>query len=243
MSDPSTEPVIEPPATEPAAAEPAAEPAATEPATAPAAAEPAAAEPAASEPATTEPAASEPAATEPAATEPAAAASAPSEPAATEPAPAPAPARTPGITYTASPSTASLTDTFYSLQSLTPDAGSASLSDLSTDNYPEDRVPLKDPNGYDLPNPANQVIFKNQPVSWWIESINNGSIVYTPISNTVNWSYYDSSKNQYQILFAISSYMIPNRTGTVSRDPDTRLTTIVLQDNGVFNMTQTHMMF
>jgi hypothetical protein len=157
--------------------------------------------------------------------------------------PAPAPARTPGITYIASPSTASLTDTFYSLQSLTPDAGSASLSDLSTDNYPEDRVPLKDPNGYDLPNPANQVIFKNQPVSWWIESINNGSIVYTPISNTVNWSYYDSSKNQYQILFAISSYMIPNRTGTVSRDPDTRLTTIVLQDNGVFNMTQTHMMF
>jgi hypothetical protein len=117
------------------------------------------------------------------------------------------------------------------------------VSDLSTDNYPADRVPLQDPNGYDLPNPANQVIFKNQPVSWWIENINNGSIVYTPVSNTVNWSYYDSSKNQYHILFAISFYMIPNRTGTVSRDADTRLTTIVLQDNGVFNLSQTYMMF
>ena len=146
------------------------------------------------------------------------------------------------IAYTASPSKTSLTETFYSLQSLTPDEGSSSINDLSTDNYPADRVPLKDPNGYDMPNPANQVIFKNQPISWWIDCINTGSIDYTPVSNTVNWSYIDSSGTKYHILYAISTYMIPNRTGTMNIDPTTRVTTVVLQDNGVFNMTKTHAM-
>jgi hypothetical protein len=141
------------------------------------------------------------------------------------------------ISYTASPSTAAATDTFYSLKALTPDAGS-SLSDLSS-NYPEDRFPLKDLNGYDLPNPTNQVIFKNQPVSWWIEGINNGSIVYTPVSNTVNWSY-TVGDAQYHILFEISAFMIPNRTKAVDRNLSTGITTVVLEDNGVLNLTQSY---
>ena len=94
-------------------------------------------------------------------------------------------------------------------------------------------------NGYDLPNPANQVIFKNQPVSWWIEGINAGTIVYTPVSNTVNWSYV-VGETQYHILFETSSYMIPNRSDRVDRDPTTKMTTVVLQNNGVFNMTQSY---
>ena len=143
------------------------------------------------------------------------------------------------ITYTASASTANATDTYYSLNSLTPDAGSANAADLSTDNYHADRVPLTDVNGYDMPNPANQVIFKNQPVSWWIDAINAGSIRYTPISNTVNWSYFDSDSNQYQILYAVSTYMIPNRTASMDDNRETMVTTIVFHDNQVMNMSQT----
>jgi hypothetical protein len=143
------------------------------------------------------------------------------------------------ITYTASPSTAAATDTFYSLKGLTPDAVS-SIADLSPTNYPEDRFPLKDPNGYDLPNPANQVIFKNQPVSWWIEGINNGSILYTPVSNTVNWSY-TAGDIQYHMFIEISTFMIPNTTDTVTRDSETGTTTVVLKDNGIFNLSQTYM--
>ena len=146
------------------------------------------------------------------------------------------------ITYTATSSTAPATATFYSLKGLNPDAGSSSLSDLSTDNYPANRVPLKDLNGYDLPNPANQIIFKNQAVSWWIEMINTGKVVYTPISNTVNWSYVDG-ETKYHILFEISSFMIPNRSKTMTRDDATRVTTVVMEDNGVFSLTQSYQGF
>jgi hypothetical protein len=146
------------------------------------------------------------------------------------------------ISYTATPSTAAPTDTFYSLKGLTPDAGSLSISDLSTDNYPADRVPLKDPNGYDMPNPANQIIFKNQPVSWWIDGINGGKIVYTPVSNTVNWSYIDG-ETKYHILFEISFFMIPNRSKGMDRDETTKLTMVVMEDNGVFNLSQSYQGF
>lgn len=143
------------------------------------------------------------------------------------------------ISYTASPSTAAETETYYTLKNLTPEAGSSSITDLSTDNYPPDRFPLKDVNGYDMPNSANQVIFRNQPVSWWISGINSKSIVYTPVSNTVNWSYV-SGGTQYHILLEISLFMIPNMTDTVNRDIDTKMTTVVLKDNGIFNMTQSY---
>lgn len=146
------------------------------------------------------------------------------------------------ITYTASPSTTAQTETYYTLKNLTPDSGSSSIADLSADNYPPDRIPLKDANGYDMPNPANQVIFRNQPVSWWISGINSGSIVYTPVSNTVNWSYVEG-ETQYHILFETSSFMIPNRTDKVERDPATKMTTVKLVDNGVFSLTQTYQGF
>lgn len=143
------------------------------------------------------------------------------------------------ISYTATPSTAAETETYYTLKNLTPEEGSSSIADLSTDNYPPDRIPLKDANGYDMPNPANQIIFKNQPVSWWISGINSKSIVYTPVSNTVNWSYV-SGGTKYHILVEISLFMIPNRTDTVIRDRETKTSTVVLADNGVFNMSQTY---
>ena len=92
-----------------------------------------------------------------------------------------------------------------------------------------------------MPNPANQVFFKNQPVSWWIDGINAGNILYTPISNTVNWSFVDSG-NKYHILYEVSSYMLPARTTSVQRDEAAKLTTVVYEDNGILNMTQTHTM-
>ena len=141
------------------------------------------------------------------------------------------------ITYTASPSTANATDTFYTLKGLAPEAS----PELSAENYPADRIPLKDVNGYDLPNPGNQVFFKNQPVSWWIDGITAGKIRYTPISNTVNWSFFDSG-NQYHILYELSSYMIPARTKSVDRDDGEKLTTVVYEDNNIMNMTQTYTM-
>jgi hypothetical protein len=141
------------------------------------------------------------------------------------------------ITYSASPSTANATDTFYTLKGLVAET----YTDLSADNYPADRIPLKDVNGYDLPNPGNQVFFKNQPVSWWINGITAGKIRYTPISNTVNWSFFDSG-NQYHILYELSLYMIPARTKSVQRDDGANLTTVVYEDNGIMNMTQKYTM-
>ena len=141
------------------------------------------------------------------------------------------------VSYMATPSTAAQTETFYTLKQLTPDAGSASVTDLSTDNYPADRVPLTDAHGADMPNPANQVIFKHQPVSWWIAEINAGSIVYTPISNTVNWSY-SHEKHEYHIAIEISNLILPNRTASVTPGAKMWDSTVVLEDNGVLNMTQ-----
>jgi len=142
------------------------------------------------------------------------------------------------ITYSATPSSSPLTATFYSLKGLTPEEGS-SLSGLSADNYPADRVPLTDINGYNMPNPKNQIIFKNQPISWWIDSINSGLIKYTPVSNTVNWSYVDG-ETTYHILFETSSFMIPNRIGSVDTNQVTGVSSVVLQDNTVMNLTQTY---
>ena len=143
------------------------------------------------------------------------------------------------ITYAATPSTAQATDTFYTLKGLVADTSATDISMLSTVNYPPDRVPLQDAAGYDLPNPTNQVIFKNQPVSWWIAMINTGSIKYTPVSNTVNWAYVDAESNVIHIHIDISMFMIPNKTDKVDRNRETKVTTITLQDNGVMNMSQT----
>ena len=144
------------------------------------------------------------------------------------------------ITYAASPSTAQATDTFYSLKGLVADTSATDVSMLSTVNYPPDRFPLQDAAGYDLPNPTNQIIFKNQPVSWWIAMINAGSIKYTPVSNTVNWAYVDAEANSIHIHIDISMAMIPNKTDKVDRNPETKVTTVKLQDNGVMNMTQSY---
>jgi hypothetical protein len=147
------------------------------------------------------------------------------------------------ITYTATPSTAQPTDTFYTLKSLAPESADADVANLSTDNYPPDRVPAQDAAGYNLPNPANQIIFKNQPVSWWIDGLNSGSVSYTPVSNRVNWAYVDAQSNAIHMDVDITNTIIPNKTATAERNEQTHAMTMILVDNGVMNLTQTYNMF
>jgi hypothetical protein len=59
----------------------------------------------------------------------------------------------------------------------------------------------------------NQQIFMNQPMSWWVECLNNSSIGYTPISGEINWSF-----GQYPIYRTVTDLIIPNRNVTVTHD-------------------------
>ncbi len=87
----------------------------------------------------------------------------------------------------------------------TPVTGSSDLKNLST---------VSDINS---PNKANQLVFMNQPLSWWVSSLQSGAVYYTPYSNKVNWSYKDPSGSIYHIDIGISDLIIPNRTASVER--------------------------
>lgn len=69
------------------------------------------------------------------------------------------------------------------------------------------------------PTKENQVIFMNQPLSWWVASLNSGVIKYTPIGNDVNWSYIPSSgAGPVHISMTVSNLIIPNKTKKVDRN-------------------------
>ena len=130
------------------------------------------------------------------------------------------------ITYIASLSPVSKnTDTYNIITKSSADPSNNLITNLSTINYPPDQNPLKDDRGTLLPNTANQNIFKNQPLSWWIDNLNSGNIQYRPISNTVNWAF-----NEIYILFDITKLIIPNKTNKVEKNPD-NTTTMTFQDN------------
>jgi hypothetical protein len=105
------------------------------------------------------------------------------------------------------------TKTLFALTNVTP-SGNSDLSTLSTNNYPV--------SGVNTPNNENQLVFKHQPLSWWLTSLNSGAVKYTPVSNHVNWAYYDSNKNAYHISIEVSNLLIPNRTASVKRTEDPR---------------------
>jgi len=90
-------------------------------------------------------------------------------------------------------------------------AGSSDLSSLSSVNYPTE--------GVSVPNTANQSVFKNQPLSWWVASLNSGVVKYTPVSSDVNWSYTDSNTKAIHISMEISNLLIPNKSSNTSRAP------------------------
>ena len=89
-------------------------------------------------------------------------------------------------------------------------SGSSDLATLSTTNYLVA--------GDEMPNPVNQEVFMNQPLSWWLASLNSGVVKYTPVSNYVNWAYVDANKHVYHISITISNLLIPNKTSEVTRN-------------------------
>lgn len=109
------------------------------------------------------------------------------------------------------------TVTLNSLTETTPTT--MTLADLSTNNYPSS-VPNNSP-----PNSDNQLIFMNQPMTWWVENLNTpASIAYAPVSNYVNWAYTGDS-NVYHIGMPISDYLIPNSIASSTVDPVTKVMT------------------
>lgn len=83
--------------------------------------------------------------------------------------------------------------------------------------------------GETAPNPANQLVFKNQPLSWWLASLNSGAVKYTPVSNDVNWSFVNSSNNNIHISIEISNLLIPNKTASVERNPGSMTSKITFE--------------
>ena len=100
-------------------------------------------------------------------------------------------------------------------------SGSSNLASLSTVN---NLVA-----GETAPNPANQLVFKNQPLSWWLASLNSGAVKYTPVSNDVNWSFVNSSNNNIHISIEISNLLIPNKTASVERNPGSMTSKITFE--------------
>lgn len=142
------------------------------------------------------------------------------------------------VTYSCSLSTKNVaTATFNTITSSIPDAVNKDISNLSIDNYPSGQNPSHDENGYLLPNATNQAIFKNQPLSWWIASLNNKSIQYRPVSNTVNWTFINSASKDIHILFDITKIIIPNKTKSIQKNEETNIITTTFEDNDCILMT------
>jgi hypothetical protein len=84
---------------------------------------------------------------------------------------------------------------------------------------------------------VNQLVFMNQPMSWWMDGLNNSTIRYTPLNNEVNWSYVDGTGQFFEIGLPISDLIIPNTTGTCTPDFGTKIVTCISQPK--FGMTKT----
>lgn len=123
------------------------------------------------------------------------------------------------------------TMTFFQLSN-TDSSGSSNLSTLSTINYPV-------ANGCKL-NPENQVVFKNQPLSWWLASLNSGAVKYTPVSSDVNWVYIDEKNNSIHISMEISNLLIPNKTSHLEKAPGSMSSSIIFEAKFGLSRTDTH---
>ena len=146
-------------------------------------------------------------------------------------------------TYEASLSSSANADSTYNTITESSPGPSADPSMLSTENYPSDNVPLMDSSGlYKMPNTANQEIFKNLPLSWWVSSINAKAVQYRPVSNTVNWAYVTADGNDVHILYDITTVIIPNTTESAVTDNASGMMTLTLKDNNCICMKQTMVM-
>jgi hypothetical protein len=84
------------------------------------------------------------------------------------------------------------------------------IDSLSIENYSEPFKNPLNPNDSPIkPNSQNQLIFMNQPMSWWLENLNSGAIYYFPYTNYVNWAYKKVS-DEIHIDVEITNLIIPN---------------------------------
>jgi hypothetical protein len=116
----------------------------------------------------------------------------------------------------------------------TTGSGSSDLATLSTTNYLVA--------GDEMPNPVNQEVFMNQPLSWWLASLNSGVVKYTPVSNYVNWAYVDAKKNVYHISITISNLLIPNKTAGVTRNSNSMNSVVTFEPKLGLSRVDTHSM-
>jgi len=113
------------------------------------------------------------------------------------------------------------------------------LATLSKVNY-EGAQPA--PNAPVKPNADNQLVFMNQPMSWWLENLNSGAVHYLPLSNYVNWGFKDVSGSVYHIDMEISNLLMPNRMANSTRDPTKNEMTIVFEPKHGMGRTDVHTM-
>ena len=103
-----------------------------------------------------------------------------------------------------------LTTTLNILTNITTTGLCPTFDSLSVENYTEPFKNPSDPNDSPIkPNSQNQLIFMNQPVSWWLENLNSGAIYYFPFTNHVNWAYKKVSA-EIHIDVEITNLIIPN---------------------------------
>jgi hypothetical protein len=112
-----------------------------------------------------------------------------------------------------------------------PKEGSSDLSTLSTNNLPTSNS---------TPNQDNQRVFMNQPLSWWISELNSGKIKYTPVSNSVNWSYENASGSIFYIDRSVTNTIIPNKTKSVEQVPNEKKTVIIYEPKYGVNRRDTY---
>lgn len=89
-----------------------------------------------------------------------------------------------------------------------------------------------------VPYGANQEIFKNLSLGWWVQGLNMGTVQYRPVSNEVNWAFVNSDGKDVNIAKEITDVIIPNRTANVIRDAETKTMRWTLEDNGCLLMTR-----
>ena len=94
-----------------------------------------------------------------------------------------------------------------------------------------------------VPYGANQEIFKNLSLAWWVQGLNTGTVQYRPVSNEVNWAFVNSDGKDVNIAKEITDVIIPNRTASVIRDAETKTMRWTMEDNGCLAMTRVDAMF
>jgi hypothetical protein len=73
-------------------------------------------------------------------------------------------------------------------------------------------------------NEQNQVIFANQPFSWWFECLKNSTITYTPENVSARWSY-----KTFSISNKISNMILPSKIKTTMLDSEKRIKTVIYE--------------